>query len=384
MKKQLLVISVAAAIAAPAAMADVTAYGRIHVSGDMLSRTGKDTSAIVLGTETKTTLPDASGSRSNSLGLKGSIDSNIPDTKVVFQAEVGIDGNSSDTVANTPNTGGAGATAKAGVVWMRDTYGGLSNSALGTVRGGIMSHSYKETHATIDPLFTTALEGRGNLGLTSGKGNGYGADQGSMVGSVRYDSPSFAGVKVIAQVSKDLTAMNYVVGARYAAGPVALSVDHINDGSVNALATGMTTAGTATMFAAKLSMAGVGLAVAYEMDGGAISGTTEKTVGTVAKAATNNQFYGNVDYTMGNLMFVGSYGMKFDSEAATAGTKAKDGSSSWRVAAKYAVAKGSEIYAGYGARTANEVLKGYDIGTTAGKVSVKENTVFTVGLSTKF
>lgn len=113
MKKKLIAMVVSAAAAIPAvAMADVTVYGRAHVSADLLDN-GKDYSELNIS------------SNSSRLGFKGSHEIN-PDLKAFFQIEQEIlFGSEGDSRFNT-----------------RDTFVGLSGN-FGAVQAGRFDSPFK-------------------------------------------------------------------------------------------------------------------------------------------------------------------------------------------------------------------------------------------------
>ncbi|MDX1810599.1 MAG: porin, partial [Gammaproteobacteria bacterium] len=179
MNKKLMSIAVAAAMAVPMAAnagGEATAYGQIHVA----------LQHVTVGDADGVMSIDGAGAKANKLGMKGSVDTNLMDAKAVYQFELGLN-----------------QDGETGSYFQRDTWAGLSSKSLGTVRGGTMATGWKSTSAMVDPLFTTALEGRGGVvGGASGQlAGGLGTNRGRATHTVRYDSPSMGGAKVVANYS---------------------------------------------------------------------------------------------------------------------------------------------------------------------------------------
>ncbi len=150
MKKSILVLAVAATMAAPAAMAETTVYGNVHVS--------------INDFDTKSDIDMTSNT--SSVGVKGSED--LGDgLKAIYKIEFQVDvAEGSDR--KTDNSGNGDALTQ------RDIFVGLKGG-MGTIKFGTMSSNYKQMGGKVDPLYRTRLEGRGFLATQSdlhkGRGN---------------------------------------------------------------------------------------------------------------------------------------------------------------------------------------------------------------------
>ncbi|MDH5692115.1 MAG: porin [Gammaproteobacteria bacterium] len=368
MKHSLTGLAIAAILATPmVAQAESTVYGRIHMSVDQVTA---PTAADKTKTATDTAV-NGSAPRANTLGVRGSEDTSFMGMKAIYQFEIGLD--TDRNTANTdPATGNTALNTKGkpdvqpGLYYQRDTWFGLQSDELGSLRAGTMATSYKQTGKLVDPFFTTALEGRG-VGFQSGLHSGNGDGKGRQTRTVRYDSPSIAGAKIIvANNAVNNKEDNMNLGIHYGAGPIKAFVDHIILGkSVSKDKTGAAVAaadGTATKLGLQYAGGPVTVGFDYEMDGGALGGF---------KSSAANHTFVNVAYKMGMTDIALSYGMRDDSGAETGGVKKKDGQSGWGLGAIHSIAKKTALYAGYGTVTPNDS-------------QVKETTIFTIGMNHAF
>ncbi len=224
-----LVIAVAAAMAAPAALAqtNVTLYGKLYPH--LINEKGSGATAV--GTPRSTlssALPGTNGVTKNNgmtsgnsrFGLRGTEDLG-GGLKALFQLE------SSFALED--------GTTSAPQFWDRDTYIGLSSKALGTLKLGQIDTVFKEYGDTI-----------GILGVSSGtfmsssnilRKPGFGTSNAArfherMGNSVQYESPEFGGFQFGVQVSDDglASAANdqkaYSYGVKYDQGPFFVALAH--------------------------------------------------------------------------------------------------------------------------------------------------------------
>ena len=92
----------------------------------------------------------------------------------------------------------------------RDQWLGLAGN-FGQVRFGTISTGYKSHGAMLDPLYRTALQGR-NYGMQSPLHSNAGEDgEGRADNTVRWDSPSWNGLKVTAHYTLDSSERDGVV-----------------------------------------------------------------------------------------------------------------------------------------------------------------------------
>lgn len=111
MKKKLIAIAVAAALAPAAAMADATIYGRVHTSVDSISGVAANTNNLYVN------------SNSSRFGVKGSEDLG-GGLKAVFQLESGV----TSVGGSGTGDGNPGPTNSTLFSGMRDTYIGLAGN----------------------------------------------------------------------------------------------------------------------------------------------------------------------------------------------------------------------------------------------------------------
>lgn len=177
MKKKLIVIAVAAALAPAAAMAatqtinitsDITIYGRVHLSVDGVTGIAANTNQTSLN------------SNSSRFGVKGDKDLGVGGLKGMFQLESGV-----NVVGGTvPDGNGGNAT---GQVFSnaRDMYVGLAGG-FGTVKAGRMGGANQWVYDS--NLFADQLGDAGNF--NSGRGVG-----GRLSGILIYQTPDMSGFK---------------------------------------------------------------------------------------------------------------------------------------------------------------------------------------------
>ena len=316
-KLNLLSVAVVAALALPMAAnaGDAKVYAGIHTAFEMVTIGDADAAYDINGKSRK----------GNKLGLKGSTDSNLMDFKAVYQFEIGLDASKD------------GSTGLNGGYFQRDTWAGLSSKTMGTVRAGTIGTAWKSTSKMVDPLFTTALEGRDGLvgGASSQLAGGVGTGKGRSTHTVRYDSPSIAGAKVSVNYAFVGTGKdNLGAGVLYKMGGIAAFANYQTSGEDAA-----GDALTAMKVGAKVKMGAIGISGAYEIDGGAISQT---------KDGEANHLYVAATYGMGATTLIANLGMKDDVSSTT-----KNGRTGFGVAVSQQVAKKVSIYAGYGSSSGN-------------------------------
>jgi len=311
MNKKLLSVAVLAVLAAPlTANAGAKVYGAMHVA---VERT-------TVGDADATYALDGRSRKASKLGLKGSTDTSLMDFKTVYKFEMGLD----------QNKGAKGS------YYQRDTWVGLSSKSMGTVRAGTIKTAWKATSSMVDPLFTTAFEGRGFLGLTSAKqAGGTGDGRGRSTRTIRYDSPTIAGAKILADYNFSVEGENNIgLGLRYKIGGLKVFADYKSIGKGN-FVDGGAKAGTATKVGAKFSSGAIGASFQYEKDSGAVTGSTTKT---------QDNLFANVTYSMGATTFIVTAGQQSDSSSG-----ADDGRKSYAFVVSQKVAKKVSLYTGYGA-----------------------------------
>ena len=197
----------------------VTLYGKVLVSFDALDcdagmMTGGGCNRAGTVTQNGSDFLMHSRPGFGAIGVKGSEDLGNGLT-ALFQLEYGID------------------PSEAGTFTGRDQWAGL-RGGFGTLRFGSISTNYKQSGAALDPFWRTSLDSRdaGRLSqLHAGNGqNG----QGRATNTVRYDSPSFSGAKLVANYTLDNGSgvednNAYGFGMHYSAGPIFAAIDYITN-----------------------------------------------------------------------------------------------------------------------------------------------------------
>src|SRR5690554_1854178 len=200
MKKKLIAIAVGAAAVMPAlALADVSIYGRAHVSVDFLDD-GADYSETNLS------------SNSSRIGFKGDHEIN-PSLKAFFQIEQQIN-------FTTGNSSGGSDFAT------RDTFVGLKGDNWGAVQAGRFDSPFKKARGPAN-LFGDQVGDMRNLTRT---GNARFDER--FDNTVQYTTPSFGGFNLAVAYSvyagqsavEDQDADAFSTSLNYAAGPFAASL----------------------------------------------------------------------------------------------------------------------------------------------------------------
>jgi predicted porin len=305
MNKKLITAAVAAAMAVPMmanAGGNAKVYGAVHQAFQM----------VTVGDEDAVYTIDGTARKANKLGMKGSVDTNLMDAKAVYQFEMGLN-----------------SDGEKGSYFQRDTWAGLSSKSMGTVRAGTIATGWKSTAKMVDPLFTTALEGRSGVvgGASSQLAGGTGTGRGRATHTVRYDSPSMGGAKVVANYSFAPEKDNIGVGVEYKMSGVAAffnyQTSNMGDEDLSAMKVG-----------AKATFGDIGVSGAYAIDGGALS---------QMKDGEANHLYLAGTYGMGATTLIVNFGMSDDMSSTM-----KSGRTGFGFAVSQQVAKKVAIYGGYG------------------------------------
>ena len=332
MMRKFTVVALAATVASPllAQAGDMGDgpkwYGRVHVSLE------KWTNPDPIKGETEAQI-NGKSNRANSIGVKGSVDTKLMDFKGIYQLEVGMDMESSTST---------------GLAKERDTYVGLASKKLGTFRAGTVESNWKSSAKVVDPLFTTPLEGRGDLNIDDTKAGSSGHGKGRATDSIRYDSPSIMGAKLVAMYTfankasiGNFTDNNLGVGLHYKNKGIQAFFDYFNDGR-NTDGSASKPAVSAMKVGGKVAMGPMFAGLAYTIDSGWISGNADDT---------QNVTFLNAGYKMGDATVTFSYGMKADSSTPDSGHK------SMALAGTYSLTKKAKLYAGWGQKTPNDTTK---------------------------
>lgn len=189
MKKHIIAVAVAAAFAAPVAMADTTLYGLANLSLDYIDAGNfEETASSITGGKNFNV---ASGS--SRIGIKGS-EKISNDLSAIYQAEFGVD-----------MVDGNGLTA-------RNQYAGLSSKSFGTIIAGRHDTPMKLATSKYD-LFSDQIGDNGNI--VGGTAMTYGTTAGfnlRTANTVAYMTPNLAGFSAtlayVADHQQNLSAYN--------------------------------------------------------------------------------------------------------------------------------------------------------------------------------
>ena len=280
----------------------------------------------------------------------------------------------------------------------RDQWLGLKGN-FGQVRLGTISTGYKSHGAMIDPLYRTAAQGRAN-GLQSWLHSNAGEDgEGRATHTVRWDSPSWNGFKVIAHYTLDDSERDgnvsltnpkgeedddgFGIGAQYTNGGILVFADYLtNDSDDFDNPTGDL---TAWKVGGKYTINNFAVMGQYEDIEDQFSFT-----GLDAGKQSLEQWTIAGSYTMGNNMVYLGYGSAEESDIFNIAPSDGVEQTAFTIAGVHKLSKRTSIYAAYNvveqdndtlidAVLTSEVDSSY---TTI--VSDPEKTTFAVGMKHKF
>ncbi len=270
------------------------------------------------------------------------------------------------------NAAGAQTTG----ITARDIYAGF-DAGWGRIVFGDTSTSWKSSYAAVDPLYRTSAQARGVVDQVSGESAGSGktvvgenlttgktnlVTRGRASNMVRYDTPSFGGLKGIAYVS--LSGLNfnsrndvlnesaYGFGVHYESGPFFAAIDWLKDNGIQA------NGGRNQAFAVtgKWTTGPFGLWARYENDGGALAVTEQLGFTTQGLGTTRNAdyIYGGFSYQLGTPILYGTYAHRFESQSfglppgSPSSIDNNDDLNAFLVAIAYPMSKRTWLYGGYG------------------------------------
>jgi len=211
-----------------------------------------------------------------------------------------------------------------GSITDRDQWLGLKGN-FGQVRVGTISTGYKSHGAMLDPLYRTALEGRAH-GLQSSFHTGAGEElRGRADNTIRYDSPSFNGLKAVAHYTLDSDETDgededpYGIGASYENGGILVFADYLDNNQSG------TAEDTVWKVGGKYSLNSLAIMAQYEdWDDG--------------DSADYDIWHVGASFTMGNNMLYFAFGQE-DNE----GTD----TDAWTLAAMHSLSKRTKAYVGF-------------------------------------
>ena len=249
----------------------------------------------------------------------------------------------------------------------RDQYVGMKMERFGKFTFGTMSTAYKSPGSKIDALYRTSLQSRA-FGLQSALHAGKGENgQGRTTNTIRYDSPSWAGFKLVGTYSfdeeKDESGIGndddtYSLGAEYKGGNFYAAASYI-DTQADPSDT------SAAQFLARYTWNDLQIHGIYELDGGLITASRSEglngdaTVGAPKGGAEDDGadiWSVGATYTIGNNVLVADFGQGSDSDGSdgvsgvnpvTLVNDDVDEYDAWRIGAIHNMSKRTFVYAGY-------------------------------------
>jgi len=231
----------------------------------------------------------------------------------------------------------------------RDQYLGLGGN-FGTLKVGTMSTVYKSHGALLDPGYRTVAQMR-DVGIQSRLHSGKGSNgEGRNTNAVRYDSPSWNGLKFGATytVAPDSTPNGdnngYGAGVSYENGGILVFADYLtNDsgGDDEAMKVG-----------AKWTINNFAVFGQYEMDKGLITDSYTGTLGQNNTGDGADVWFAGASYAMGNNTIYGAYGHGSDGrtrdDSVTPAVKVDTPEyDSWEVVGIHSFSKRTLAYLGY-------------------------------------
>jgi len=264
--KTLLITAMSAAFVAPQVMAEdvMKVYGQARVS--------YDSSSVNKGTATKMAGRTDGGefkSNASRLGLKGSLDTTLSNTALIYQLEAEY---------KTVGTNGDLATDKQSI-YVREAYAGLKNKDYGKIRMGRLTVGYKSSYTAIDPWTDHVLQARqsGEQGASNLNSNYFNS-------TIEYVSPKFNGFEVNA---------NYSVLSKASS-----TVDLHNAGKLTSLK-----GGSASGFGVKYTNGGLRLtADTITINSNNIVPVAGSTLAKSAKNGSSNQFTAQYKFGSGTTV----------------------------------------------------------------------------------
>ena len=346
MKTKLLPTMVGAILAGgmTAAVADVTVFGQIDESIVNDSNVG----ATYLSPTTSSNSDTNFVCTTCSIGFKGEEELGNG-LKAIFKIDFQYDINNRNTGAASSDVSTGGqltGVSDSSSIKDRDQWVGLAGN-FGQVIFGTMSTTYKSHGALLDPGYRTSAQMR-DFGIQSALHSFAGDEgQGRATNTVRYDSPSWNGLKVGATYTLDADESDddnndpYGGGISYENGGILVFADYLTND----------TGGDdeAYVLGGKYTYNDFSVFGQYEWDAGLIS----QISGYAGSLPVSNNNVDNADVWMagasygfmGNNTVYGAYGS--GDNASNTGSAAQQGYDSWEVVGMHAMSKRTAVYAGY-------------------------------------
>ena len=316
MKKSLIALAVAGAVAAPAAFAatsNVDIYGIFGASVDIYDRdiAGQDDEFRVSSTASR-------------IGFKGSEDLG-GGLSAVWQVETGL---------NIDSTGGGN--------WgSRNTFVGLSSKSLGTVRLGHMDTAYKMSSGRYDVFGDTMGDYNTIMGSLSGDNARFDVRESN---SISYESPDFSGLKLMGTFGQrnedgvDPDGTLWSLAAVYANGPLSViaAYESQKDSAIAPFSSSDIADSTAWKLGAGYAFGDTRVAAVYERI---------KADDWFGSDFDRDAWYLSLAHKMGNITLKGAYANAGETDFSAGSFD--DGADFWVVGADYALSKRTVAYALY-------------------------------------
>ncbi|MBI3480834.1 MAG: porin [Nitrosomonadales bacterium] len=345
MQKNLIVLAIASALAAPVLSfaAETSIYGAVDVSANSINSGGTNSS-------TSKTLV----SNNSFVGFKGSeaMDGGL---NAIWQLEGTVDAagtstNGIQTMNNGANTGIT--TAQKTNLFNRNTYIGLKSDSLGTVLAGRHDTPYKIATRSLDVFANNEIGDNRDL-----MGGGYKYSHDARLSDVvAYISPNLSGVTIAAgYVGKNndntqLTGKNAVsLAAMYGAGPLNASLAYQ---SVSATAVGATPSWTYSAFKIGGGYTMDALTVNAVFESLSDTGTILYAANTVGTSVTRSNIYLAAKYNLG----AGTVKAAYTSRGTTSNAGSANDATKFVVGYDHALSKVTTVYALYAAITNNSAV----------------------------
>lgn len=314
MKKKLITIAVAAALAPSAAMADVTVYGRVHLSLDNVSGIAANKNNLALNSD------------SSRFGVKGGTDLNSG-LKAMFQLESGV-----NAVGGTDPDGNGGTPTGQVFSNARDMYVGLSGG-FGSITAGRQGGANQWVYDS--NLFADQLGDAGNFNAGAGVG-------GRLDKVLLYQTPDLSGFKAGLTI---IPASSLDGGGSTGRNSAGIKLDYGNAGFGGHFAYFKlgTTSGAVDTDNKDMSVAG-----SFNFGSGMVTAQYVKSTTDVGAASTSRNVY-----NIGGKFNVGSSSAvkaQYSKAGASTGSNT-DGASMFAVGFDYSLSKSVGMYAVYAATT---------------------------------
>lgn len=309
MKKSLIALAVAGAVAAPAAFAatsNVDIYGIFGASVDIIDRDNASEDEFKVS------------STASRIGFKGAEDLG-GGLSAIWQAETGLEVES------------GGAFGSTGASGMRNTFVGLSSKSLGTVRLGRMDTAYKMSTGRLDVFADTLADYNTIMGSVTAQNAG--SFDVRETNSISYESPEMSGLKLMGTYGQrnEAGAANdsdmWSLAGTYTNGPLFAALAYEVHNGV----------------AANRDVDAIKLGVGYKFGNTTLGAAYEEIDDDLANSTfSRDAWYLSARHDMGNIALKGAYGNADDSDAA-----GSDGADFWALGVDYAMSKRTVVYALY-------------------------------------